>query len=154
MTVYIHAERRVKDWLYPLPDFMSLQSPYKPIEEVEKELKQRDALNLESEPEDSRPKALEDQLRAHLASDLEISSDDTARNVLEDIINRGIKRWRGPKRYGGEKEGFSYSNWADIVVDVGQHQRDKPSTRICDADYLDLHLREARSVEHAKKRFQ
>ena len=117
-------------------------------------MKQRDALDLESELEDSGPRTLEDRLIAHLASDLEINHDDTARNVLGDIINRGIKKWREPKRFGGEKEGFSYSNWGDIVVDIGQHQRDRPTTKTCDADYLDLHLREARSVEHAKKRFQ
>ena len=151
MITCTRTERRVKDWLFPLPDFISQQSPYKPLKEVEEEFI---ATDLERKPEESRRKDLEDRLRSRLASELKSDHDDTARKVLEDIIDRGIKIWRGPKPNGGDEERFSWSNWADIVVDVGQHQRYRPSTQLCDADDLDVLLREARSVKKAKKRFQ
>lgn len=137
-----------------MPDFISLQSPYKRLEEVEEDLKGRIPIDIETQPEHSRRKLLEDHLKACLAPDLGSDDGGDVRNVMVDIIDRGIKKWREPKRHGGDEEEFSWSNWADILIDVGQHQRDKPFGDIFDADELDSHLRQARSVERAKKRFQ
>lgn len=137
-----------------MPDWISPKSSYKPIKEVEEELERRIPIDEGTEPENSRRKILESELRARLASDLGSDDDDDVRTVLEDVINRGIRKWREPKRHGGEEERFSWFNYAGVLIDVGQHQRDKPSQYIYDADDLDRHLCQARSVEVAKKRFQ
>ena len=149
----MYAERRIKDWLYPFPDFIGLQSSYKPIKKVEEELKLRIENDVQNELEDSRRKDPDDRLRARIVNDLGSDTDDNVRNVLEDIISRGIRRWREPKPFAGREEKFSYLNYAAILVDIGQHQRDKPLIDICDADDLHQRLKQPRSVEEAKKRF-
>ena len=117
-----------------------MQSPYKRLEEVEEDLKGR--------------KLLEDHLKDSLAPDLGSDDGGDVRNVMVDIIKRGIKRWREPQLHGQSEGGFSYANWAIILINIGQHQRDKPFGDTFDADDLDSHLRQARSVDTAKKRFQ
>ena len=149
----MHAERRVKDWLYPFPDFIGLQSPYKPIKKVEEELKRRIEIDVQSEPDDSMRKDPDDQLRARIVNDLNSDTDDNVRNVLNNIISRGIRKWREPKRVWGREEKFSFLNYAAVLVNIGQHQRDKPDIYVCDADDLHQRLKRSRSVAEAKKRF-
>lgn len=124
------------------------------MEDVEEDLKGRISIDVKIEQEHSTRKCLEDPLKACLASDLGSDEDDDVRKVMVDVINRAIKKWRDPKRHGGGEEAFSWRNWTDYLIDVGQHQRHTPFEDLFDADELDSHLRQARTVEIAKKRFQ
>lgn len=92
---------------------------------------------------------LDHRLKIHLST----HTDDGLREDLGIILKRGAERWKGLKERGG-KEAFSFWYPSAILVDIGQHSRNEPSISLCDAEDLDLHLREARSVEKAKKRFQ
>ena len=92
---------------------------------------------------------LDHSLKIHLSN----HTDDGLREDMEIILKRGAEMWKGFKQWVG-KEAFSYSYPSAILVDIGQHSRNEPDISFCDADDLDLHLREARSVEKAKKRFQ
>lgn len=49
---------------------------------------------------------------------------------------------------------FSAGNYSAIVVDVGVNKRSDPDAEWCDAEDLDRHVRQARSIDDAKKRFQ
>lgn len=100
-----------------------------------------------------------ERLDHQLNIDLSSPTDDSLKEDLEIILKRGFERWKGVKEwhYEGEgdgKEAFSFYNNSAIVVDIGQHKRNEPDIQLCDADDFDTHLRQARSVEKAKKRFQ
>ena len=119
----------MKAWLYPFPDFFNSRPPYGPMqEEVER---------------------LDHRLKIHLSN----RTDDGLREDLGIILKRGAEKWKGFKEWG-DKEAFSVLDPSAILVDIGQHSRNEPNISLCDADDLDWHLREARSVEKAKKRFQ
>lgn len=92
---------------------------------------------------------LDHRLKNHLSN----HTDDGLREDMGIILKRGAERWKGFKEWGG-KEAFSFGYRSAMLVDIGQHSRNEPDISICDAEDLDLQLREARSVEKAKKRFQ
>ena len=96
----------------------------------------------------------EEGLKRRLDHDLNLHPDDNVQILLKAILNRGIEKWKGSKSQGGGEEGFSWGNWAAVVVDVGQHRRDEPDVTWTDADDLDELLRKARTVKEAKKRLQ
>lgn len=126
----VTLDRKVKDWLYPFPDFISREPPYGSMKEIQKAL----------------PSRLDVELKDH--------PDDDLRTKLGVIFDRAIERWKIAKTLDGYEESFSWNNWAAIIVDVGQHRRDQPYIEWCDAEDLDKHLHQARLIENAKKRFQ
>ena len=79
--------------------------------------------------------------------DLQHSRSDSRRSKVKSILVRGFEKW-------SQEKGFSLGNWKAVVVDVGQHKRSDPSISWFDAEDLDEHLRRARSIVDAKKRFQ
>ena len=82
---------------------------------------------------------------------LEIGLQNDLNNSLlsdfEGILARGFEKW-------SQEKGFSAGNYTSVVVDVGHHQRSDPHFDWCDAEDLDIHVRQARSILDAKKRFQ
>lgn len=94
----------------------------------------------------------EKRLDRRLDIDFEDHPDDSLRKKLEKILYRGVRKWKSVKSY--EREGkFSWNTFSAVIVDVGRHRR-VPDVGLCDADELDLKIREGRTVERAKKRFQ
>lgn len=125
-----YLERKQKEWLYPLPDFLSSRPPYRPMQEEVR------------------------RLERHLSTDLNDRTDDVLQEDLAMILRRGVERWRVFKESRGGREAFSIYPYNVILVDIGQHRRNDPSITWCDAAELDSQLRQVRKVEKAKKRFQ
>lgn len=76
--------------------------------------------------------------------------NDLSESLLYDfrgILARGFEKW-------SQVKGFSVGNNSSVVVDVGHHQRSDPEFDWCDAEDLETHVRQARSILDAKKRFQ
>lgn len=129
LILRFYLGRKLKDWLYPLPDFFSPRPPYGPMQEEVKRLERRLSMDINNRIEDGR------------------------REDLAVILKRGVERWKVFKELGG-REAFSTYNYSAMLVDIGRHRRNEPSISWCDAEELDLQLRKARNVNEAKKRFQ
>lgn len=82
-----------------------------------------------------------------LEIDLQNHLDESLRMKFKGILTRGFKKWN-------QETAFSTGNYSAVVVDVGQHQRSSPNIEWCDAEDLDRHLKQARRIYDAKKRFQ
>lgn len=125
----------MKEWLYPLPDFIRSRPPYKSVKE---ELIQGETSGLDGRLDMDR-----------------IADFGGLRHKLRRILDRGLTVWKGEK-WGRGTEAFSFGAHNAFVVDVGRSTRNEIYTRFewCDAEDLDEYLRKPRSVEKAKKRFQ
>ena len=121
-----YLERKAKEWMYSYPDFITKRPPYDHIETEYHKINE----------------GLEIDLQDHL--------DTTLQNKFKNILTRGFEKWNEGSNRGAGK--FSYGNYSATVVDVGQHK--EAEIDYCDAEDLDKHLRKARSIEEAKKRFQ
>ena len=120
-------ERKAKEWLYPYPDFITKRPLYDQIRE-----------------DSNVPGLISDLIRD---TGLENDLSDSLLNNIEWILTKGFEKWSQKKR-------FSVGHTSAVVVDVGQHKRSDPDVEWCDAEDLDRHVRQARSVDDAKKRFQ
>ena len=127
-----YLDRKMKAWLYPFPDFFSPRPPRPPYGSMQEEVE-----------------TLDDRVN----KDLNNNTDDGLREDLKVILKRGVAKWKGFKELRG-KEAFSVWNSSAILVDIASHKRNEPYLLWADAEDLDWHLREPRSVEEAKKRFQ
>ena len=78
---------------------------------------------------------------------LENDLSDSLLSNIEWILTKGFEKW-------SQEKGFSGGNDSAVVVDVGHHKRGDPDVDWCDAEDLDRHVRQARSIDDAKKRFQ
>ena len=114
--------------MYSYPDFITKRRTYGHIETEYHEMNE----------------GLESDLRDHLHS--------TLRHKFKNILTRGYENWSKVTNTHAKK--FSRFNWSAVVVDVGQHEQGQPNTDDYDAEDFDRHLRKARSVKDAKKRFQ
>ena len=114
--------------MYSYPDFITKRPPYEHIEtEYHK-------INQDSE------------------SDLQDDLDSTLQDKFKNIFTRGYENWSKGTNNGAMN--FSRSIYSGIVVDVGQHKQGGPDIIPCDAEDLDIHLHDVRSIQDAKKRFQ
>lgn len=122
------SDRKAKEWMYSYPDFITKRPPYDHIEtEYHK-------------------------INEGLESDLQDHPDSYLRNKFKNILTRGYENWS--KGTNNDAMNFSIGNYSAVVVDVGQHKQNIPYVDPCDAEDLDLHLKRARSIQDAKKRFQ
>lgn len=88
-----------------------------------------------------------DGMEHRLEIDLQNRLTDSHRTKFKSILARGFEKW-------SQEKSFSAGNYSAVVVDVGQHKRNDPDIDWYDAEDLDGHLRRARSIRDAKKRFQ
>ena len=122
------SDRKAKEWMYSYPDFITKRPPYDHIETEYQKTKKR------------------------LGIDLQDYLDSTLQNKFKNIVTRGFEKWNEGSNRGAGK--FSWGNYSAVVVDVGQHKQGAPNIEDYDAEDLDKHLRKARSIQDAKKRFQ
>ena len=131
----IFLERKVKDWLYPLPDFLDKRPPYKSVGD---EFKQGTNAGLDN----------------RLDRDSILDPHSILRERVRRILYRGLAIWKGEKSRG-VKEAFSWGGGDDnLVVDVGRHGRYYLDIRWLDPEDLDIKLCKPRHVETSRKRFQ
>ena len=130
----VSLERKIKDWLYPLPDFLDKRPPYKSVGD---EFKQGTNSGLEN----------------RLDRDSILDPHSILRERVRRILYRGLAIWKGEKSRG-VKEAFSRGgSSANFVVDVGRHRRDNLDVHWLDPEDLDEYLRKPRNVESSRKRF-
>ena len=94
-------------------------------------------------------------LDRHLEVDHIVDQHDSLRQKVKSILSRGLDTWKKDKMRG-YKEAFSQGANRAFIFDVGKRVGKYPgfNSRWCDAEDLDIHLRNPRRVENAKKRFQ
>ena len=118
------SDRKAKEWMYSYPDFITKRPPYGHIETEYQKINER------------------------LGIDLQDYLDSTLQDKFKNLLARAFENWN--KGAGS----FSIGNYTAAVVDVGQYKQSNPDIDPCDAEDLDIHVRRARSIQDAKKRFQ
>ena len=134
----IRLERKLKDWMYPLPDFIEKLEPYN-MDHIESMWRE--------------------DLGNQLLLDRNNELDPNDQKKLGSILDKGIHKWKSVNEDFRRERSFSAFNFNAVVIDVDELRQSRQRSRTfntrdrtLDAEDFDELLRE-RCRKDKKKRF-